>query len=41
MTMMWTQHRGWEEAAEVFLVMAQGRLKFTAARLDDRAFYTL
>ena len=26
MTMMWSQHRGWEEAAEVFLVMAQERL---------------
>ena len=26
MTMMWMQHRGWEEAAEVFLVMAQERL---------------
>ncbi len=26
MTMMWTQHRGWEEAAQVFLVMAQERL---------------
>jgi hypothetical protein len=32
MTMMWTQHRGWEEAAEVFLVMAQGRLN---SRLPD------
>jgi len=26
MTMMWSQHRGWEHAAEVFLVMAQERL---------------
>jgi phosphotransferase family enzyme len=26
MTMMWSQHRGWEQAAEVFLVMAQERL---------------
>lgn len=26
MTMMWAQHRGWEEAAETFLVMAQERL---------------
>ena len=26
MTMMWAQHHGWEEAAEVFLVMAQERL---------------
>jgi thiamine kinase-like enzyme len=26
MTMMWTQHRGWEQAAQVFLVMAQERL---------------
>ncbi len=26
MTMMWMQHRGWEEAAQVFLVMAQERL---------------
>lgn len=26
MTMMWSQHRGWENAAEVFLVMAQERL---------------
>jgi len=26
MTMMWMQHRGWEQAAEVFLVMAQERL---------------
>jgi hypothetical protein len=32
MTMMWTQHRGWEEAAELFLVMAQGRLN---SRLPD------
>jgi len=26
MTMMWAQHHGWEEAAEVFLVIAQERL---------------
>jgi hypothetical protein len=26
MTMMWAQHRGWEQAAEVFLVIAQERL---------------
>ena len=26
MTMMWSQHRGWEQAAQVFLVMAQERL---------------
>ena len=26
MTMMWSQHAGWEHAAEVFLVMAQERL---------------
>ena len=26
MTMMWSQHRGWEHAAEVFLVVAQERL---------------
>jgi hypothetical protein len=26
MTMMWAQHRGWQQAAEVFLVMAQERL---------------
>ena len=26
MTMMWSQHRGWEHAAQVFLVMAQVRL---------------
>jgi len=32
MTMMWAQHRGWEEAAEVFLVMAQERLN---TRLPD------
>ena len=32
MTMMWTQHRGWEQAAEVFLVMAQERLN---SRLPD------
>ncbi|HET7467161.1 MAG TPA: phosphotransferase [Candidatus Dormibacteraeota bacterium] len=34
MTMMWTQHRGWEHAAEVFLVMAQERLN---TRLPDVA----
>ena len=27
MTMMWAQHRGWQQAAEVFLVMAQERLR--------------
>ncbi len=27
MTMMWAQHRGWQKAAEVFLVMAQERLR--------------
>jgi Ser/Thr protein kinase RdoA (MazF antagonist) len=32
MTMMWMQHRGWEEAAQVFLVMAQERLN---TRLPD------
>jgi len=32
MTMMWAQHRGWEEAAQVFLVMAQERLN---TRLPD------
>lgn len=32
MTMMWAQHRGWEEAAETFLVMAQERLN---TRLPD------
>lgn len=26
MTMMWSHHRGWEQAAEVFLVIAQERL---------------
>jgi hypothetical protein len=26
MTMMWSQHRGWEQSAQVFLVMAQERL---------------
>jgi len=26
MTMMWSQHHGWEYAAETFLVMAQERL---------------
>jgi hypothetical protein len=26
MTMMWSQHSGWEQAAQVFLVMAQERL---------------
>lgn len=33
MTMMWSQHRGWEAAAEVFLVMAQERLN---SRLPDQ-----
>lgn len=32
MTMMWAQHPGWEEAAQVFLVMAQERLN---TRLPD------
>jgi len=32
MTMMWSQHRGWEQAAQVFLVMAQERLN---SRLPD------
>ena len=32
MTMMWAQHRGWEQAAQVFLVMAQERLN---TRLPD------
>jgi hypothetical protein len=32
MTMMWAQHRGWQQASEVFLVMAQERLR---SRLPD------
>jgi hypothetical protein len=32
MTMMWSQHRGWEQSAQVFLVMAQERLN---TRLPD------
>ena len=34
MTMMWMQHRGWEEAAQVFLVMAQERLNTRLPDLD-------
>ena len=34
MTMMWSQHRGWEQAAEVFLVMAQERLNSRLPDLD-------
>ena len=34
MTMMWSQHRGWEQAAEVFLVMAQERLNTRLPDLD-------
>lgn len=34
MTMMWSQHRGWEQAAEVFLVMAQERLNSRLPELD-------
>jgi Ser/Thr protein kinase RdoA (MazF antagonist) len=34
MTMMWMQHRGWEEAAQVFLVMAQERLNTRLPNLD-------
>jgi hypothetical protein len=34
MTMMWSQHQGWEHAAEIFLVMAQERLN---TRLPDLA----
>ena len=34
MTMMWSQHRGWEHAAEVFLVLAQERLNTRLPDLD-------
>lgn len=34
MTMMWMQHRGWEETAQVFLVMAQERLNTRLPDLD-------
>lgn len=34
MTMMWMQHRGWEEAAQVFLVMAQERLNTRLPEID-------
>ena len=34
MTMMWSQHRGWEHAAEVFLVMAQERLNTRLPEAD-------
>ena len=34
MTMMWMQHRGWQQAAEVFLVMAQERLNTRLPEMD-------
>ncbi len=34
MTMMWMQQRGWQQAAEVFLVMAQERLNSRLPDLD-------